>query len=90
MKMRNSPQEEFPLWLSNNETDLYAQGHRFKSWPCSVGQGTCMTMMYCVGQRCSLDPMLLWLWQELETIAPIQPLAWEIPGTMDAVLRRQK
>ena len=30
-----------------------------------------------VGRRCSLDPVLLWLWHRLAATAPIRPLAWE-------------
>ena len=40
-----------------------------------------------VGYRCSLDPVLLWLWCRLAAAAPIQPLAW---GAMDTALKRKK
>ena len=30
------------------------------------------------GERSS-DPGLLWLWPRLAAVAPIQPLAWELP-----------
>ena len=30
-----------------------------------------------VGCRCSLDPMLLWLWYRPVARAPVRPLAWE-------------
>ena len=31
------------------------------------------------GSRHSSDPRLLWLWPRLAAVAPIQPLAWELP-----------
>ena len=43
-----------------------------------------------IGQRCSLDPALLWLWHRLATAAQIQPLAWELPYAVDAALKRKK
>ena len=36
------------------------------------------------------DPMLLWLWCRPEVIAPIRPLAWELPYAAGAALKRQK
>ena len=43
-----------------------------------------------VGQRCGLDPMLLWLWRRLAATALIKPLAWELPYAMDAALEKTK
>ena len=42
------------------------------------------------GCRCSLDPALLWVWHRLVATAPIQPLAWEPPYAMGAVLEKEK
>ena len=42
-----------------------------------------------VGCRCSSDPMVLWLWCRPETMAPIQPLAWEPPYTSGVALKSQ-
>ena len=42
------------------------------------------------GHRCSLDPMLLWLWHGPEDAAPIQPLAWELPHAADAAIKSKK
>ena len=42
-----------------------------------------------VGRRHSLDPPLLWLWHSPAAVAPIQPLAWELPYTMDAAPKSQ-
>ena len=33
-----------------------------------------------IGHRHGLDMALLWLWCRLAAVAPIQPLAWELPG----------
>ena len=34
--------------------------------------------------------MWLWLWHRPAAVAPIQPLAWELPYVMGAALKRQK
>ena len=33
---------------------------------------------------------MLWLWHRLAAVAPIGPLAWELPHAMGAVLKRKK
>ena len=43
-----------------------------------------------VGYRRSLEPTLLWLWYRLAAVVLIQPLPWEPPYAMGAVLKRQK
>ena len=43
-----------------------------------------------VGRRHSLDLALLWLWRRLEAIAPIRPLAWELPYAMGEALEKTK
>ena len=40
-----------------------------------------------IGHRHSLDPMLLWLWLWLAAVAPIRPLAWELPHTTGMALK---
>ena len=47
-------------------------------------------MSCCVGHRCSLDPVLLWLRRRSAAAAPIQPLACELPHAAGAALKRQK
>ena len=32
-----------------------------------------------VGHRQRSDPVLLWLWYRMPAVAPIRPLAWELP-----------
>ena len=43
-----------------------------------------------VGLRCSLDPVLLWLWYRLVAAALLRPLAWESPYDIGAALKRKK
>ena len=43
-----------------------------------------------VGHRCGSDPSLLWLWCRPVAAAPIQPLAWELPYTAGAALKRKE
>ena len=43
---------------------------------CSIGHG--------------LDPALLWLWRRLAAVAPIRPLAWELPRAAGVALKRLK
>ena len=43
-----------------------------------------------IGQRCSLDLALLWLWGRLTATAPIRSLAWERSYVMGAALKGQK
>ena len=43
-----------------------------------------------VGRRCSLDPVLLWLWCRQAAVTPIRPLAWELPYATGEALKRQK
>ena len=44
-------------------------------------------MSYGVGHRCSLDPLLLWLWHRVAAAAPIWPLAWELPYAASVALK---
>ena len=43
-----------------------------------------------VGHRLGLDPLVLWLWCRPAAVAPIPPLAWELPYAMGMALKRQK
>ena len=42
-----------------------------------------------VDHKCSLDPVLLWLWHRLAATAQIQPLAWKLLYAMGVALKRQ-
>ena len=43
-----------------------------------------------VGQRCSSDPALLWLWRGPAATALIRPLAWASPYAMGVALEKAK
>ena len=43
-----------------------------------------------VGQRCGLDPALLWLWCRPVAVAPIWPLTWELPCAVGMALKQPK
>ena len=43
-----------------------------------------------VGRRCGSDPELLWLWHRPAATALIQSLAWELPYTAGAALKKKK
>ena len=44
-----------------------------------MGQGSGVAVSCGVGRRRGSDPELLQLWCKLAAVAPIQPLAWELP-----------
>ena len=47
----------------------------------------------CGSYRCSLDPVLLWLWCRPAALALIRPLAWKSPyavGVAQEMAKRQK
>ena len=43
-----------------------------------------------VSSRCSLDPVLLWLWHRPAAAALFQRLAWEHPHAADVALESKK
>jgi len=43
-----------------------------------------------VGRRCSLAPVLLWLWRRPAAIALIGPLAWEPPYAAGVAIEKIK
>ena len=47
------------------------------SLPCGIG-------------RHGLDAVLLWLWHRPAAVAPIQPLAWELPYAKSVALKSKK
>ena len=51
--------------------------------------GIQIAVSYGVGHRQGLDPALLWWWRRPAAVAPIQPLAWELPYA-GATLKRKK
>ena len=54
------------------------------------GLRICVAMSCGVGRRCSLGPVLLWLWCNLAAVAPIQPLPWEPPYAEGTALKSKK
>ena len=42
------------------------------------------------GHKLGLSPTWLWLWRRPVAIAPIGPLAWELPYAAGAALKRKK
>ena len=52
-----------------------------------MGEGSGIAVSCGVGRSRGSDPMFVWLWCRLETIAPIQPLAWEPPIAMYVALK---
>ena len=42
------------------------------------------------GYRHGSNPELLWLWCRPAAVAPIRPLAWELPYAVSAALKRKK
>ena len=67
------------MWHSGNKSYQYLPGGGFNPWPHLVGQGSGVAVSCGVGHRCSSDPKLLWLWRRMAAVAPIRPLAWELP-----------
>ena len=53
-----------------------------------MGQGSGVAMSCGVGCRRGSDPTLLWLWPA--AVAPIRPLAWEIPYAADTAYGGKK
>ena len=72
------------------QSDWYPQECRFSPWPRSVGWGSGIVMSSGVSRRCSSDPELLWLWHRPASLAPVPPLAWELPNAAGVVLKRKK
>ena len=62
----------------------------FYPWPRSVGGGSGVAVSYGVGHRLSWDPTLLWLLCRLAAVAPIQPLAWELPYAAGTALKKRQ
>ena len=83
-------EEDFPSWLSGNESDEHPWGRRFDPWPHSAGSRSGIAVSCGVGHRCSSDPALLWLWYRLAALPLIWPLAWEAPYAVSMALKSQK
>ena len=56
----------------------------------SLGQGSGVAKSCGVHHRRSSDLALVWLWCRPAAVAPIQPLAWELPYPAPAALKKEK
>ena len=54
------------------------------------GNGSSITASGGVGLRRCSDLTLLWLWRKPAAVAPIRPLAWELPYATGAALKSKK
>ena len=50
-----------------------------------MGEGSGIAMSCGVGHRFGSDPVLLWLWYRLATVALIGPLVWELPHAAGSI-----
>ena len=50
-------------------------------------QGSCVAVSCGVGHRRGSHPALLWPWCTPAAVAPIRPLAWELPYSGGAALK---
>ena len=55
-----------------------------------MGSGSDVATSCGVGRRHGSDPALLWLWYRLAAVALIHLLAWELPYTAPAALKKSK
>ena len=55
-----------------------------------MGRGSGTFMSCGAGWRHGSDPTLLWLWHRPAAVAPIGPLAWELPYAANAALKGKK
>ena len=55
-----------------------------------MGRGYGIAVNCVVGHTCGSDPALLGIWYRLAAIAPISPMAWELPFAMSVALKKQK
>ena len=79
-----------PVVVQQKQIWLVSMRMWFDPWPRSVCQGSGFVVSCGVGHRWGLDPALLWLWHRPATVAPIQPLAWELPYAEGVGLKSKK
>ena len=75
-------------WLRNS-TSIYGDAGSIPGLDQGVwGSGVAVSCG--VGQRRGSGLVLLWLWRRLAAVAPVQPLAWELPYAVGAALKKKK
>ena len=79
--------EEFPSWLSGNESDWHHEDAGLIPGLAQWVKGSSVALSCGVGHRCSSDPALLCLWHRPAAAAPIQPLPWELPYAASAAIK---
>ena len=71
-----------------NLTGIHEDVCGFNPWPCPVGQGSGIAISYGIDCKSGSDPKLLRC--RLATVAPIPPLAWELPYAAGVALKKKK
>ena len=79
-----------PIVAQQKQIQLVSMKMQFDPWPCSVGWESCIAMSCGVHCRYGSGPSLLWLECRPAAVAPIWPLAWELPYAEDAVLKNKQ
>ena len=51
-------------------------------------KGSRIALSYSIDGRCSSDLVLLWLWCRLAAVAPVRPVAWELPYAVGVALKK--
>ena len=76
--------------VQQKRTRLVSMSMRVPSPALLVGRGSGVAVSCGVGHRCGSDPELLWLWCRPAAVAPIRPLAWELPHASGATVREKE
>ena len=65
----------------------WIKARRYRSVASLSGLRIVVALSYGIGQKCGLNPMLLWLWCRQAAAAPIQFLNWQLPYSAGAALK---
>ena len=87
--VRSGQRLEFPLGLRGLRTLLVSTRIPVRSLALLSGLRILHIAVICgVGHKHGSDLALLWLWCRPAAVAPIRPLAWELPYTVGAALKK--